>query len=172
MKPEVMKQVQELLRDARTEEELAEISAVLEEAKGKVRVAGQDMGFWTGKSACWEMFRCPPEVRSECAAPKNPTTPCWQIEGTYCKLFEYGMKGDGTQICESCRVYKKYGQGVPIQIRLFGQGFNPAAEATAEATQKLQAEAKLRIETLTKANRNATSETNSARCMPAISSSS
>ena len=84
MKAKVLAQVSEMLREVTNEEELTEINSIIEEAKGKLRVAERDMGFWEGKTPCWEMFRCPPEVRKECLAYAYRSTPCWQIEGTYC----------------------------------------------------------------------------------------
>ena len=146
MKAEVLAQVKEMLKGATTEQEIAEISKVLEEAKGKLRIGEPDLGFWTGKTPCWEMFRCPPEVKNECPAHQYRATPCWEIEGTYCKLFEDGTKGDGTEICESCRVYKKWGHAEPIELKLFGKGFNPVARITGK--EKIGSETKIRTETL------------------------
>ena len=127
MRTEILTQLKEIIKEAETEQEIAEIASVIEEAKGKLHLEEKQPGFWAGKTACWEMFACPPEVRNECPAPENRAYPCWEIEGTYCKLSEYGTKGDDTQICESCRVYKKWGHGEPIEINLFGKGFNHAA---------------------------------------------
>jgi hypothetical protein len=59
------------------------------------------------------------------ASYKNRELPCWEIEGTYCKLDDYGATGRDTSICQVCRVHKKYGDGSPIKIKVFGQGFNP-----------------------------------------------
>jgi len=87
-------------------------------------------GFWEEKTPCWEMFRCPEAMRKECPAFKYRTLPCWQIEGTYCKLFDYGERGDGTEICENCRVYKKWGHGEQIEIKLRGQGFDTIPKET------------------------------------------
>lgn len=123
MKTKVLEQLEELLEGVIAEEEFAEIDRVIEKAKGKIQV-GTTLGFWEGKTPCWEMFRCPEEVRNECPAFKYKSLPCWKIEGTYCKLFDYGAKGDGTDICRYCRVYKKWGSGEPIEIKLFGKGFN------------------------------------------------
>ncbi len=148
MKADVLAQVKEMLKGATTEQEIAEISSIIEEAKGKLRLAERDMGFWEGKTTCWEMFRCPQEVRDECPAYKYRELPCWQIEGTYCKLFDYGTKGDGTEICESCRVYKKWGRAEPIQIKLHGKGFNPVSKVITEGGERIQVETKIRTETL------------------------
>ena len=137
MRIEKLTQLKELLKEAETEQEIAEISSIIEEAKGKLYLEEKKPGFWAGKTACWEMFACPPEVRNECPAPKYRSYPCWEIEGTYCKLSEYGMKGDGTQICKSCRVYKKWGHGEPIEIKLLGKGFNPAAIAVGEEEREM-----------------------------------
>jgi protein-arginine kinase activator protein McsA len=148
MKAEVLAQVKEMLREVTNEGEIAEISGIIEEAKGKLRLAERDMGFWESKTPCWEMFRCPAEVRSECPAHTYRSTPCWQIEGTYCKLAENGMRGDGTEICESCRVYKKWGHAEPIQITLQGKGFNPVGKIVGEQKERMKVETKIRTETL------------------------
>ena len=128
MRPEELRRVKDLIRDATTEQELAEISSIIEEAKGKVSLGDRGLGFWEGKTPCWEMFRCPEQVRNECPAHNYRSSPCWEIEGTYCKRFDSEMKGQGTQVCEVCRVYKRWGQGEPIQIKLFGKGFDPVAK--------------------------------------------
>lgn len=147
MKPEVLEQVKELLKEASTEEEITELSSIIEEAKGKIRPTEGDRGFWAGRTACWEMFGCPPDVRSECPAFAYRATPCWEIEGTYCKLSD-GQKGAATQVCESCRVYKKYGHAEPIRIRLFGKGFDPVAKIFGRQAERLHIETEIRTETL------------------------
>ena len=121
-------QVEELLRGITTVEEIAEVERAINEAKGKVLVEPA-LGFWEGKTPCWEMFRCPEAMKSECPAFKYRTLPCWQIEGTYCKLLDYGQRGDGTDICQVCRVYKRWGHGEPIELKLYGKGFNAAGKA-------------------------------------------
>lgn len=148
MKPEVLVQVKEMLKEVSTEEEITEISSIVEEAKGKLVLEERDLGFWTGKVPCWQMFGCPQEVRDECPAFKYRAVPCWEIEGTYCKLFDYGMKGDGTEICENCRVYKKWGHAEPIQIKLYGKGFNPIGRVASEQQERTRVETKIRPETL------------------------
>ncbi|MDY6917638.1 MAG: hypothetical protein SVP26_06785 [Chloroflexota bacterium] len=125
MKPSEMEQAKQLLQRVVTVEELAEIEKLIEEAKGKIRLE-PNMGFWEGKTPCWEMFRCPDEIKKECPAFVYRSLPCWEIEGTYCKLYDYGAKGDGSDVCQFCRVFKRWGHGEPIEIRLFGKGFNPA----------------------------------------------
>ena len=49
--------------------------------------------FWTGKSPCWELSHCTNMVKAECPAFKYQFLPCWEIEGTYCKLDDYGADG-------------------------------------------------------------------------------
>ena len=127
MKTKEFEQVKEALKNVATAEEIAEISVILEEAKGRILQLEPSLGFWEGKTPCWEMFRCPQEVRNECPSFKYRSLPCWEIEGTYCKLFDYGAKGDGTDICQYCRVYKRWGHGEPIEIKLLGKGFNSTA---------------------------------------------
>ncbi len=131
MKPKELEQVKLLLKEVETVEEIAEVERVIEEAKGKI-LAEPSLGFWEGKTACWEMFRCPEAVRSECPAFKYRSLPCWEIEGTYCKLDDYGATGQDTSICEVCRVYKKWGHGEPIEIKLFGKGIDTSLRSLAK----------------------------------------
>lgn len=80
--------------------------------------------FWSDRQPCWEKCHCPELIKSECPAIKYQFLPCWEIEGTYCKLDDHGATGKDTSICEVCRVYKKYGNGEPIRMRLLGKGMN------------------------------------------------
>ena len=123
MKKKVLEQVEEIVKDVTTVEEITEIERVISEVKGKI-LPEPTLGFWEGKTPCWEMFRCPEAMKNECPAFKYRSLPCWQIEGTYCKLYDYGAKGDGTDICQVCRVYKRWGHGETIDIKLLGKGFN------------------------------------------------
>jgi CheY-like chemotaxis protein len=113
-----------------TEEAAAEPIAVegaeVEEVMAR---APEVRGFWEGKRACWEMCQCPEMIRSECPVSEYQSLPCWEIEGTYCKLDDYGTRGDDLSICEVCRVYKKWGGGEPIQLKLFGKGMNAALKS-------------------------------------------
>jgi len=129
VKTKVAEQVEELLRGVTTVEQLAEVERVINEVKGKV-LAEPALGFWEGKTPCWEMLRCPEPMKKECPAFKYRTLPCWQIEGTYSKLLDYGQRGDSTDICQVCRVYKRYGHGEPIEIKLHGKGFNAGMAVT------------------------------------------
>ena len=128
VKEMVIERVEEVLKGVTTVDEIAEIEKAIGEAKGKI-LPEPTLGFWEGKTPCWEMFRCPEVMKNECPAFKYRSLPCWQIEGTYCKLYDYGAKGDGTDICQVCRVYKRWGQGEPIQIKLLGKGFNTIEKA-------------------------------------------
>ena len=127
MKTRVAEQVEMILRQVNTPEDIAEVEKVIREAKGKIAPI-QTEGFWVEKTPCWEMTHCPEMIRDECPAHKHQSLPCWEIEGTYNKVYEYGMKGDNTYICEHCHVHKKWGQGEPIHIKLFGKGFNPVVD--------------------------------------------
>lgn len=82
------------------------------------------LGFWQGKTPCWEMCHCPEGIKDTCPAPKYITYPCWEIEGTYLKLADDGNRGNDTSICEVCRVFKRYGYGKPVQLRLCGKGID------------------------------------------------
>ncbi len=93
------------------------------------------LDFWQGKTPCWEMCHCPEVIKSECPAPKYVPFPCWEIEGTYCKLTTDGTSGRDISICQMCRVYKRWGQNKPIELKLFGRGvdsFRRSLEQNAE----------------------------------------
>jgi hypothetical protein len=127
MKPKEMERMKESLAKVVTVEEIAEVERVIDEAKGRI-LAEPSLGFWESKTPCWEMFRCPDAVRNECPAFKYRSLPCWEIEGTYLKLYDYGPDGNGAEICRHCRVYKRWGHGEPIEMKLYGKGFNPAGK--------------------------------------------
>ena len=131
MKPKELEQVKQMLKEVGTVEEIAEVERIIEEAKGKISLEPSP-GFWEGKTPCWEMFHCPEAVRSECPAFNYRSLPCWEIEGTYCKLDDYGATGQDTSICEVCRVYKKWGHGEPIEIKLSGKGIDTSLRALAK----------------------------------------
>ena len=127
---EDIEQIEKALGEARgkvsggktaTLSDLAEIEKTVGEAKGRMLLE-PSKGFWADKTACWEMCHCPEMIRRECPALTYQSVPCWEIEGTYCKLNDYGATGDDTTICQVCRVYKKYGNGEPIDIVLKGRG--------------------------------------------------
>ncbi len=123
----VIEQIDQLLSGVVTTSEINEIERRLSEARGRIPATG-GKGFWEDKTPCWETFRCPEVIRNECPAYRFTSLPCWEIEGTYSKLSNFGEKGDKTDICQHCRIYKKYGDGKPIQIKLVGQGMNRAAQ--------------------------------------------
>jgi hypothetical protein len=89
-------------------------------------VAERGADFWAGKTICWQMCNCPPAIRDGCPASKYTTLPCWEIEGTYGKLRKKGnaVTGTDTSVCETCRVYKKYGGNKPIKLKLRGKGID------------------------------------------------
>lgn len=80
--------------------------------------------FWQWKTPCWQMCHCPEVIKSECPAPKYPSLPCWEIEGTYCKLTGDGTSGKDISICQLCRVYKQWGGNKPVELKLFGKGID------------------------------------------------
>ncbi len=88
--------------------------------------------FWTDKAPCWEVSHCTNMIKAECPAFRYQFLPCWEIEGTYCKLDDYGNDGKDTAICEVCRVYKAYGEGKPIQLKLQGRGINTSLKTLEE----------------------------------------
>lgn len=104
-------------------DETGEIETTIREVKGKLP-SGVAAGFWEGKTPCWEMCHCPDKIRSECPAPKHQEMPCWAMEGTYCKLGRHGASGMDFSICQVCRVYKKWGKGCQIELKLLGQGMD------------------------------------------------
>ena len=144
MKMRIAEQVERILREVTTPQELIEIEKVVGEVKGRIEptvegitevekvirevkgkvVLEPTKGFWEEKTPCWEMTHCPEMIRNECPAFTYQTLPCWKIEGTYCKLDDFGARGDDTSICQVCRVYKKHGAGEPIELELVGRGIN------------------------------------------------
>lgn len=98
---------------------------------------GQVPSFWHGKTPCWEMCHCPESIKNQCPAYRYPLLPCWEIEGTYLKLSDDGSRGDDTSICQVCRVYKKYGQGNPIEIKLRGKGLDTYCRSLREKAEVL-----------------------------------
>jgi tRNA 2-thiouridine synthesizing protein E len=127
MKTRIAEQLERILREVTTPEDIAEVEKVIREAKGNV-VQEPAEGFWEEKTPCWEMIHCQETIRDKCPAFKHQSLPCWEIEGTYNKVHEHGLKGDNTQICEHCRVRKRWGHGDPIHIKLFGKGLNPVVD--------------------------------------------
>ena len=81
------------------------------------------------------MCHCPEDIKSQCPASKYPFLPCWEIEGTYLKLSDDGVKGDDLSICQVCRVYKRYGEGKEIEIRLRGKGLDTYCRSLKEKCQ-------------------------------------
>ena len=93
--------------------------------------------FWQGKTPCWEMCHCPQAIKSDCPAPKYPSLPCWEIEGTYCKLTANGTSGRDISICRRCRVYKRWGQNKPIELKIFGKGIDSFRRFLEEKTEEV-----------------------------------
>lgn len=123
MKEKEIEQAKKLLERVVTVKDTSGVEGIIKDVKGKV-FTETEMGYWEGKTSCWEMFRCPDAIKNECPAFKDRSIPCWQMEGTYCKLSDNGKRGDSTDICQNCRVYKRWGNGEPIELKLFGKGFN------------------------------------------------
>jgi hypothetical protein len=156
MKTRIAEQVERILREVTTPQELLEIEKVVGEVKGRIEPIAEGIteaervireakgkvaleptkGFWEEKTPCWEMTHCPEMIRNECPAFTYQTLPCWKIEGTYCKLDDYGARGDDTGICQVCRVYKKYGAGEPIELELVGRGINARVRSVEDLVEK------------------------------------
>ena len=94
--------------------------------------------FWQGKIPCWEMCHCPQVIKSECPAPKYPSFPCWEIEGTYCKLTADGTSGKDISICRRCRVYRRWGENKPIELKLSDRGIDSFRRFLSEKTEEVQ----------------------------------
>jgi hypothetical protein len=61
-----------------------EPKAVQEQFEGIVRSAQERTTADAGQRPCWETKNCPPNVRANCAAARQPDIPCWlarQIAG-------------------------------------------------------------------------------------------
>ena len=114
---------------------------LLEETLGKEEKLAKESSsdFWAGKTVCWQMVNCPPAIRNDCPAIKFTSLPCWEIEGTYCKLQMKGnvATGTDTSICEVCRVHKMYGNDKPIELKLRGRGIDVAINSSPERTAKM-----------------------------------
>jgi len=72
-------------------------------------------------------------IREQCPAFKYQFLACWQIEGTYCKLDNFGESGSDVTICEVCRVYKRYGKNELIELKLFGKGIDSSLKSIEKA---------------------------------------
>lgn len=132
MKPKVMEELKKILDEIRDADDVAEVEKVIAEIKGKISLEPAK-GFWEDKSPCWEMCHCPEAIRDDCPAYTHQALACWAIEGTYCKLTDYGTRGDDISICRVCRVYKRWGAGEPIELKLLGKGINSAIAVGAKA---------------------------------------
>ena len=106
-------EVEEIPKDVIMVEDIVEGEGVINEVKVKI-MAEPTLGFWKDKTPCWEMTHCPEVIKIECPAFKNRSLPCWETEGTYCKLDFYGVLDQDTSICKLCSTYKRYYQGKPI----------------------------------------------------------
>jgi len=117
------------------------IRQVVKYAFGKEKEVAREnsTGFWADKTPCWQMCHCSPDMRESCPATEYTFLPCWEIEGTYCKLQTNGpiAVGTDTSICKVCRVHKKSGAHKPIELKLFARGlstsFSPGFEPIIEA---------------------------------------
>jgi hypothetical protein len=117
-------QVAKIIHGEISTEELVQIEKMVKKAREEI-AADAPLGYWEGKVPCWQMHACPSYIRNECPSYRVRSHPCWQMEGTYCKLNDYGSIGLDTSICQICRVYKTYGNGEAIEIKLFGHGIDP-----------------------------------------------
>lgn len=131
LKSKIMKEVEGILRRVTTSQDLAKIEKVIAEAKGKLKLEPKE-GFWEDKTPCWELIHCEDKIKNECPAFAHQTLPCWKIEGTYCKLDKHDAGGEDTSICQTCRVYSRYGTGEPLDIELMGRDLIDARFSSTE----------------------------------------
>jgi len=108
------------------------MAQTVEEARKLVEAVTS--GFWQGKVPCWQMCHCSEAIKNECPAARHTSFPCWEIEGTYCKLSTDGSSGKDISICRQCRVYKRWGQNRPIDLKLFGKGIDSFLRSLEEKT--------------------------------------
>ena len=135
MKPEIVEELKRILGEMRDSEDVAEVERAIADAKGKISPQPA-RGYWEDRTPCWDICHCPETIRDDCPAYTHQSLPCWAIEGTYCKLSDYGTRGDDTSICKVCRVYKRFGAGEPIELQLFGRGMGVPVEAAARQAGK------------------------------------
>jgi hypothetical protein len=105
------------------------IRRLAEEVSLREKPPAREGDFWTGKTPCWEMCYCPPAIRDECPAFNDRLIPCWETEGTFCKLkkeADGAVTGTDTTICETCRVHRIYGDVKPVELKFSGKGFGIA----------------------------------------------
>ncbi len=124
MNKKLVDQVAKLIHNDLGPDELAQIEKLVKKAREEI-AADAPMGFWRDKTPCWQMNSCPSYIRCECPSYRVRSHPCWEMEGTYCKLNDCGSSGRDTTICGICRVFKTYGESQMIEIKLFGQGIDP-----------------------------------------------
>jgi len=147
MNVKMVNRINEVVKEIRDLEVIDEAARILEEARKRIEETREGIGreqregFWVGKIPCWEICQCPDIVKNECPAHKYPNVPCWQIDGTYCKLDDYAANGADTSICKLCRVYKQYGDNKPIEIKLFGKGIDTSLRTVTELVRKKGAKA-------------------------------
>ncbi len=51
-------------------------------------------------------------------------------------MDDMGSSGKDTTMCQTCRVYKKYGNGEPVRLKLFGKGMDTHLKEMEEAEAK------------------------------------
>ena len=78
--------------------------------------------YWHDRKACWEINQCNEILAKECPAYLHQEYPCWEVEGTYCKLNDENFSRNEDSRCYSCKVYLQYGKGTPIQVKIFDKG--------------------------------------------------
>lgn len=69
----------------------------------------QKLGYWQGKTPCWETHHCPETIKKQCPVFRNKSIPGWEIGGLYCQLFDSRRIGNFTDVCRLCQVYRKWG---------------------------------------------------------------
>jgi hypothetical protein len=124
VKRKIIDQVAKIISGNVGVDDLVEIERIVKEAKKEIE-AETPLGYWAGKTPCWTMNSCPSYIYQECPSYRLRSQPCWEMEGTYCKLNDFDSTGRDTSICNVCRVYKIYGDGQKIEIKLFDQGIDP-----------------------------------------------
>ena len=135
MNVKMVNRISEIVKEITDIEVIDEVERILEETRERIG-REQLKDFWVSKTPCWEICQCPDIIKNQCPSPKYTSLPCWEIEGTYCKLDDYAANGADTSICKLCRVYRQYGANKPIEIKLFGKGIDTSLTKVTKLVQK------------------------------------
>ncbi|UCC61148.1 MAG: response regulator, partial [Dehalococcoidia bacterium] len=74
LKSKIAKEIEEILGRLTTSQDLYKVDKFIAETKGRLKLEPKE-GFWEDKTPCWELTRCPEEIKSGCPAFAYQTVP-------------------------------------------------------------------------------------------------